>query len=257
MKSDSNFFAFTIIGFALIISACNQAPTSRNNVLEDTLITSFDRGSITGSSITDETEKPAVNFDKSNMVRIPTGTIRSVPDKFLNAQPFHEIKVEGFWLDEHEVTNAEFALFVEATGYQTNAERALDPIDFPAVPLDMLVPGSFVFRPRTGIEKVNHKEEEIFVAGANWRHPTGSSSTIKGKEKDPVVQISYEDAVTYAKWIGKRLPTVEELEYATQGGYFVYGDQLNKYHLFGSGGKDKMAHANNKTGFLCVGDAME
>ncbi|WP_409049462.1 formylglycine-generating enzyme family protein [Telluribacter sp. SYSU D00476] len=173
----------------------------------------------------------AVTGDTTGMVWIGGGSFTMGNDEFPDSRPLHQVQVDGFWMDAHEVTNAEFARFVEATGYLTVAERPLNPADFPGVPADKLVPGSAVFT--TTAQKVNLSNPLqwwTYVPGANWRHPEGPQSSIEGKENLPVVHISHEDAAAYAKWAGKRLPTEAEWEYAAQGGRgnhtYYWGEEL-------------------------------
>ncbi|WP_438821606.1 formylglycine-generating enzyme family protein [Larkinella terrae] len=166
-----------------------------------------------------------------DMVLIPGGTFQMGSDEFPDSRPLHTVKVDGFWMDKHEVTNAEFARFVEATKYVTVAERPLNPKDYPGVPADKLVPGSAVFTPpNQQISLENPLAWWQYVAGASWKHPAGPQSTIQGHENEPVVHVSYEDAAAYAKWAGKRLPTEAEWEFAAQGGKgnrkYYWGEEL-------------------------------
>jgi len=156
--------------------------------------------------------------DNANMIWIEGGTFTMGSKEFNDTQPLHEVSLDGFWIDEHEVTNAQFSRFIQATGYQTVAERALNPADFPNVPRDLLVPGSAVFTPpKENVDLNDYTNWWRYQAGASWKHPEGPGSTIKGKEDHPVVHVAYEDAAAYAKWAGKRLPTEAEWEFAARG----------------------------------------
>ena len=148
-----------------------------------------------------------------------------------DARPIHRVYVDGFFMDKTDVTNAEFAKFVKATGYVTVAERKPRAEDYPTAPPENLVAGSVVFSPPDHPVQLNdHFQWWSYVPGANWRHPSGPGSDIKGKDNYPVVQIAYEDAEAYAKWAGKRLPTEAEWEFAARGGLagkpFVWGDEF-------------------------------
>jgi formylglycine-generating enzyme required for sulfatase activity len=167
------------------------------------------------------------------MVWIPAGEFWMGSDEFEDARPVHRVYVDGFWMDRTEVTNEQFARFVEATGYVTVAERQPDPKDFPNVPRDKLVPGAGVFTPsgcRPGEECRNCDAWWSYQKGACWRHPEGPGSSIVGREKHPVVHVCWEDAAEYAKWAGKRLPTEAEWERAARGGAdrqrFYWGNEL-------------------------------
>src|SRR5581483_11565293 len=155
----------------------------------------------------------------------------SLPGTTRDAVPIHRVYVSGFWMDRTEVSNEEFARFVRATGYVTVAERTPSREEFPTAPPENLVAGSVVFSPPSDpVALVNHYQWWAYVKGANWRHPLGPDSDLKGREKYPVVQVAYEDAVAYANWAHKRLPTEAEYEFAARGGLagklYAWGDEL-------------------------------
>ena len=138
-------------------------------------------------------------------------------------------KVGAFWIDRTEVTNADFARFVAATGYVTLAERPLDPKAYPTLSGDQLRPSGIVFVGSANPQKSDPGQWWRVIQGADWRHPQGPTSTIDGKDSWPAVQIGWDDAMAYARWLGRDLPTEAEWEYAAQGGKpatrFIWGDE--------------------------------
>lgn len=179
----------------------------------------------------------------AGMVWIPAGEFAmgsDQPNTNNSERPIHNVRVSGFWLDTTEVTNAQFAAFVTATGFKTTAEKPVDweeikkqlPAGTPKPADEVLAPGAMVFVPTLGpvTDFQNYSQWWKWEHGADWRHPSGPQSSITGKENHPVVQVSWDDAVAYAVWAGKRLPTEAEWEFAARGGLagkrYPWGDQL-------------------------------
>lgn len=143
--------------------------------------------------------------------------------------PAREVTVDGFWIQRHQVTNNQFAAFVDATGYRTVAERPVDPADYPGAPAENLVPGSMVFRRTAGPVDLRHLSQWwTWTPGACWNHPRGPRSSLTGRDRHPVVHIAFEDAQSYAEWAGLALPTEAQWEAAARGGLagaaYTWGD---------------------------------
>lgn len=173
-------------------------------------------------------ELPDPQAPTAGMVRLAGGTFA------MGASPEHpeegpprQVRVDDFWIDRNEVTNAAFARFVAATGYVTLAERPLDPVAYPGLTPDQRQPASLVFV-GAGAPGGDPAGWWRIVPGADWRHPEGPGSTIDGKDSWPVVHVAWEDALAYARWLGRDLPTEAEWEYAARGGLegarYAWGD---------------------------------
>jgi sulfatase modifying factor 1 len=166
------------------------------------------------------------------MTWIPGGTFRmGADDHYPEERPVHTVSVDGFWIDTYAVTNTCFREFVRATGYVTVAERMPNADEYPGAKPALLRPGSLVFaRPSGRVDLTDFHNWWKYVLGADWRHPRGPNSTIKGRDDYPVVHVAYADVDAYAAWAGKDIPTEAEWEFAARGGLdgatYAWGDEL-------------------------------
>lgn len=225
---------YTLISFFFILSqACTSTPNEATEQLKDSM--SCHKGIPerfpTGQSVvglSDIVQRTDTNH--TNMVWIPGGKFSMGADNkqaSADEYPKHTVKVNGFWMDAAEVTNKEFADFVKATGYVTTAERKINwdeiknqvPPGTPKPHDSLLLPSSLVFKASFGQLDLNdYTQWWEWKRGADWKHPQGPGSSIEGKDNYPVVQVSWDDAMAYCKWSGKRLPTEAEWEFAARGG---------------------------------------
>jgi formylglycine-generating enzyme required for sulfatase activity len=183
-------------------------------------------GSVTGR------KKPRGDPPHAEMVWVPGGGfVMGSNDHYPEEAPAHPVAVDGFWMDRFQVTNEDFKRFTSETGYLTLAQRNPNPADYPAAKPEMLQRGSTVFvQPRHRVDLRDQYNWWSYLPAADWRHPRGPGSTIRGLSKHPVVHVAWEDVEAFARWAGKELPTEAEWEFAARGGLdgaeYTWGDEF-------------------------------
>lgn len=228
-----------VVAFVIATSEWSRRTASTPEPVEIKTATTANPSPIAPSKAVATQIKPSVATTKppgptpAGMVWVPGGVYFRGSDSptHHDARPWHAVEISGFWMDETTVTNEQFAQFAAATNYKTVAERTPKQEDYPTAKPSDLVAGSAVFTPpKDAVPLDNHYVWWKYVRGANWRRPEGPESDLKGRERHPVVHIAYEDAIAYAKWAGKRLPTEAEYEFAARGGLdrkrYAWGDDL-------------------------------
>lgn len=170
---------------------------------------------------------------RDGMVAIPAGHYQVGSDRFYPEEaPVRQVSIASFEIDQAPVTNAEFQQFVDATGYRTVSERPPDPTLYPDLPPEEQIPESVVFLPPPPtVDRSEPLSWWALIAGADWRHPQGPDTSLDGLMQHPVVHVAFEDALAYADWVGKRLPTADEWEVAARGGLvdqdYAWGSEKN------------------------------
>lgn len=259
---------------ATVLMACSGNPTQHaadNSVKKDSEMSCMKTPARFGNAAADTLSvKKGSDSSTTGMVLISGGTFAMGGDNSQASSdeyPKHQVQVKSFYIDVTEVTNAQFQQFIEATGYITTAERKPDWEELKKTvppgtlkPADsLLIAASLVFRPTTGpVDLHDYNQWWSWVAGADWKHPEGPGSTIKGRENYPVVQVSWFDAIAYCRWAGKRLPTEAEWEFAARGGLsnniYPWGNEhINSGKAKANSWEGKFPYRNDKKdGYLTL-----
>ena len=248
MESGVKKYSALLVILISLLWSCNNSKKNVEDVVASNVVTKADTKtriccesnlpnrfttSLTAYHVGDASDSistPSKKASHEGMVWVPGGTFSMGGDNSqasADEYPKHKVTVDGFWIDVTEVTNAQFEKFVKATGYVTTAEQKPDwnelkkqlPPGTPKPDESELVPASLIFKKTDKTVSLDdYSQWWEWKKGADWKHPHGPGSNIKGKEKYPVVHISWLDAQAYCKWVGKRLPTEAEWEFAARGG---------------------------------------
>lgn len=226
MRTNSVIYLFMLMAFI----QCNQPKNTTDVAEHDSTVSCEGKLPARFPGVSDTTFIVQGETSLAGMIKIPSGEFmmgasddEGRPDEY----PQHTVKINSFWMDAAEVTNAQFKKFVNATGYITTAEKKPDweemkkqlPAGTPKPDESLLVASSLVFSPPHHPVSLNDASQWwAWKQGADWKHPKGPDSDIAGKDNYPVVQVSWDDAMAYCKWAGKRLPTEAEWEWAARGG---------------------------------------
>lgn len=173
--------------------------------------------------------------ERADIITLDGGCFQMGSDRhYPEEAPSRPVDVSSFQIDASAVTNTAFSAFVGATGYVTTSERPLDPDLDPGMPDDYYLPGALVFTiPAHPVGLNDASKWWSLIPGACWRHPEGPTSTLAGRGDHPVVQVSYMDALAYAHWAGKSLPSEVQWEYAAAVGEMAASTKttdLNIWH---------------------------
>lgn len=260
MKNIELLIKLIVIFSLAALPACNQQTRTEETMITDSAHCCMAVPSRFGNDTTASVVSFSGDTSTAGMVLIPGGTFDMGGDNeqaSADEYPKHRVQVSTFFIDITEVTNAQFKKFADATGYVTTAEKKPDweelkksvPPGTPKPPDSLMVAASLVFKSSSKpVDLNNYSQWWSWVKGADWKHPEGPGSSINGKDSHPVVQVSWDDAIAYCTWAGKRLPTEAEWEFAARGGLVNNIYPWGKEHI--NAGKPKANSWEGKFPYL-------